>query len=255
MSTSERPSLLERLELQLAGMEPATSVAEQLEGLVEAGLDALPMPGDGQTLQRWQALAMVAQHDLSLAKLYEGHTDALAIMTETGGLPPSSHPERGGVWAAESGKGRVVLQRRGDGQVLLSGTKNWCSGAKTASHALLTAWEQDGSGPQLVHVRLRQAGVQVIEANWHAVGMAESSSLDVQLEGADGRLVGAGGDYPAVPVSGMAVPALRPAGSAARGGSHGCCGTRWRRLPRPAPRPSGCVPLARSISPCRPLRH
>ena len=50
--------------------------------LVRQGLDRLPLPGQGATLQRWQALCAVAEHDLSLAKLYEGHTDALAVMAE-----------------------------------------------------------------------------------------------------------------------------------------------------------------------------
>jgi hypothetical protein len=51
-----------------------------LRELVSVGLDKLPMPGDGHTLERWRTLAAVAACDLGLAKLYEGHTDALAIL-------------------------------------------------------------------------------------------------------------------------------------------------------------------------------
>jgi hypothetical protein len=58
-----------------------------LRHLVEAGLDVLPRPGSGQTLARWRVLAAVASHDLSLVKLFEGHTDALAILAELGGGP------------------------------------------------------------------------------------------------------------------------------------------------------------------------
>lgn len=52
--------------------------------LIAAGLDRLPLPGAGHgaTLERWRCLAVVAGHDLSLLKLYEGHTDALAILAE-----------------------------------------------------------------------------------------------------------------------------------------------------------------------------
>ncbi|NWD89721.1 acyl-CoA dehydrogenase, partial [Pseudomonas sp. K5002] len=49
-----------------------------LRALVEEGLDQLPLPGSGQTLERFSRLAQVAGHDLRLCKLFEGHTDALA---------------------------------------------------------------------------------------------------------------------------------------------------------------------------------
>ncbi len=48
--------------------------------LIADGLAELPPPGGGHTWTRWQALAAVASIDLSLAKVYEGHTDALAIL-------------------------------------------------------------------------------------------------------------------------------------------------------------------------------
>jgi hypothetical protein len=43
------------------------------------------LPGNGATLQRWQCTALVAGYDLALLKLYEGHTDALAILAELRG--------------------------------------------------------------------------------------------------------------------------------------------------------------------------
>lgn len=42
------------------------------------------LPGGGATLARGQVLAAVDADDLALAKLYEGHTDALAILAEAG---------------------------------------------------------------------------------------------------------------------------------------------------------------------------
>ena len=44
-----------------------------LKLLLQLQLDQLPMPAAGATLERWRALAAVAQFDLSLTKLYEGH--------------------------------------------------------------------------------------------------------------------------------------------------------------------------------------
>ncbi|MFB7664020.1 hypothetical protein ACFC1R_08735 [Kitasatospora sp. NPDC056138] len=42
----------------------------------------LPLPGSGRTRTRWETLTRWAQWDLSLARLAEGHTDALAILAE-----------------------------------------------------------------------------------------------------------------------------------------------------------------------------
>jgi hypothetical protein len=71
-----------------------------LAQLIEAGLDRLPLPGAGRTLERWRLLAEVAAHDLSLVKLFEGHCDALAIQTELGAPAPPAG-SRWGTWCAE----------------------------------------------------------------------------------------------------------------------------------------------------------
>ena len=62
-------------------------LAGSLARCLAAGSGRLPLPGSGQTLRRWQALAEVAASDLALAKLFEGHTDALAIMASS--VPPT----------------------------------------------------------------------------------------------------------------------------------------------------------------------
>lgn len=169
--------------------------ADWLSLLIEAGLDQLPMPGEGWTLERWRSLSAVGQFDLSLTKLYEGHTDALAIMAEIDQdgveLPPGSW----GVWAAESPGARVAIQQGGDGEVRLSGQKFWCSGAVTGDHALLTAWEADSTAPQLVAVALDQPGISIDADKWKAVGMASSLSVNVSFDGAKARLVGKPGEY------------------------------------------------------------
>ena len=62
-------------------------IEQRLRRMLKADQTVLPLPGSGQTLERWRALAGVAAVDLSLAKLFESHTDALAIMAE---LAPTS---------------------------------------------------------------------------------------------------------------------------------------------------------------------
>jgi len=173
--------------------------AGQIQQLVQSGLDRLPMPGRGSTLARWQALAAVASHDLSLAKLYEGHTDALAVLQELGCTTHGPEGATWGLWAAELPKQRVEVNVTGEGRATLQGKKAWCSGAASVSHGLLTAWCASGHGPQLVRVEMHQPGIQISAAHWHAVGMASSRSLEVVFDGAEAQLVGQPGDYFARP--------------------------------------------------------
>lgn len=183
----------------LAAMGPGANISSQLHELSMMGLDRLPLPGCGNTLQRWQTLAVVAEHSLSLVKMYEGHTDALAILAE---LERPVVPFIGaiwGTWAAESANQRVIIHPSNRAAVKLEGTKCWCSGAQTVSHGLLTAWYADGRGPQLVRVAMHQPGVSVSSAGWMAVGMADSASVDVSFSQADAHLVGSVGDYLARP--------------------------------------------------------
>ena len=179
----------------------------RMQQLVAAGHAQLPLPAQGRTLERWRALAEVAHHDLSLAKLYEGHADALAILSELRApqdIVGSHAQSMWCTWAAEPPGERVTLQAdpdggEGGGTVRLAGTKPWCSGAEHATHALLTAWWPDGRGPQLVAVDLLQTGISVSTQRWRAIGMADSSSGDVSFHQARGVLVGGVGDYLARP--------------------------------------------------------
>jgi len=187
----------------------------RMQQLVAGGHARLPLPGQGATLQRWRALAEVSRHDLSLAKLYEGHTDAIAILRELqapDGVAGSGADALWGTWASEAPGERVTFTERcpgGDGggpadgdahalhgqAVWLSGTKAWCSGAEHATHALLTAWRPDGRGPQLVAVDLLQPGVTVSTQAWRAIGMADSASADVTFQQVRAVAVGGEGDY------------------------------------------------------------
>jgi hypothetical protein len=63
------------------------SVAGAFAAAVESGRLNLPLPGGGRTCERWAILTDLAEEDLSLARLSEGHTDALAILAELGATP------------------------------------------------------------------------------------------------------------------------------------------------------------------------
>jgi hypothetical protein len=167
-------------------------VEQRLRELLHTGQGDLPRPGQGSTLARWRALSLVAAENLSLAKLFEGHTDALAIMAELGATAPESSTVWG-TWAAEPPQARVRLRTEGD-RVRLSGRKAWCSGAAAVTDALVTAWDaQDRQC--LAAVSMKEPGVTVTTEGWHAVGMAAAASPDVVFDDAVATMIGAPGDY------------------------------------------------------------
>ena len=137
----------------------AAQTAAALRALIDAGLDRLPLPGSGATLERWRMLAAVAAFDLALVKLYEGHTDALAILAELDGKN-SDKGNAWGVWAAEPPTARLGATTAEGDSITLHGTKAWCSGAAFVTHALVTAWNERDE-PILAAVDLRQPGVRV----------------------------------------------------------------------------------------------
>ncbi|MNF24565.1 hypothetical protein D3C84_51670 [compost metagenome] len=186
-------SLLGNFATRPNALERDARLQEVMQACLDARLAELPLPGGGETLARWRALAQVAGADLALAKLYEGHTDAKAILAELASVD-LDRPGIWGVWAAETPAARVQISPSGSSQVLLNGRKDWCSGALQIDHALLTAWDAQGQ-PQLVAITLEQPEVQVQVRGWQAVGMGPTASVSVQLDDAIGYRVGEPGDY------------------------------------------------------------
>ncbi len=154
--------------------EPRTFavVADALQRLRCEGQLDLPRPGAGSTLARWGALAQLGRRDLCLARLAEGHADAVAILDEANRSP---HAGLYGVWASKAGGGAQFERRRG--RLVLSGTVRFCSGAGIIDRALVSAaWR---GGDRLVEVRLSEAGVDVDRSSWRAAGMDASATFDV----------------------------------------------------------------------------
>jgi hypothetical protein len=108
---------------------------------VRSGRLDLSLPGSGRTRERWAALADLAEEDLSLARLAEGHTDAVAILAELGARP-SATGRRWGVWAAQPPGFGLIATRTGHGWTAPSST---VAGARSCTDALVTAAALDGS--------------------------------------------------------------------------------------------------------------
>ena len=93
-----------------------------------AGADRIPFPGGGATAKRFGYLADVASRSVVLARLVEGHLDALAILAEAGREAP--HGAVLGVWAASSGASKLLATPAGRGWHI-QGIKPYASGAST----------------------------------------------------------------------------------------------------------------------------
>src|SRR5258706_3771095 len=131
-----------RGEVDMDGPPPWRSTAAAFAAAVESGRLDLPLPGGGQTRERWARLAGLAAEDLSLARLGEGHADAVAILAELGGPAPEPG-SRWGVWAAQLPGSGLIATRAARGW-RLTGLKQYCSGARACTCALVTATAPDG---------------------------------------------------------------------------------------------------------------
>src|SRR5271166_6181853 len=173
-----------------AGSWPGAVIAAAFADAVESGRLNLPLPGGGRTRQRWATLAQLGEEDLSLARLAEGHTDALAILAELGALTAPTAGSRWGVWAAQPpGPGLTASKTAGGWR--LDGTKQYCSGARSVTDALVTATAPDGS--RLFAVSTRD--LSPVPGTWPATGMAGSDTLNVDFADIPAEPVGRPGQY------------------------------------------------------------
>ena len=155
--------------------------------VIQDGRDQLPLPGQGQTLRRWQILAEAGAENLSFAKIFESHTDALAILRELGGY--ASDGALWAVWAAEP-PGETLELRIGN---RLFGQKSWCSASSIVDSALVTV--RRGEERLLARVALHQPRVSIDTSKWQAVGMRDTQSGVVTFDGVAAEIVGKDGAY------------------------------------------------------------
>lgn len=145
----------------------AAELATRLRRLLESGSLDLPVPGDGSTSERLRRLARISDCDVSLARLAEAHTDAVAILAEAGRRPTPNALY--GVWAAEDGEHRLEM-RETEGGIILSGGLPFCSGIGLIDRALVHA--RCGSERWLLDVDLSADGIVADVGVWQAPAFA-----------------------------------------------------------------------------------
>src|ERR1700722_4568130 len=207
---------------------------------VESGRLDLPLPGSGRTRERWARLADLAAEDLSLARLGEGHADAVAILA--GLARPAPGPgSRWGVWAAQPPGSGLTAARAARGW-RLTGLQQYCSGARVCTGALVTAAAPDGA--RLFAVAT--GGLAPVPGSWPATGMAGSDTLDVGFDDVAAEPVGPVGGYtgrPGFAHGGVGVAACWYGGARAVAGT--LLAAARRRGVRPhAPAHLGAVDIA-----------
>jgi alkylation response protein AidB-like acyl-CoA dehydrogenase len=150
----------------------------RLRELDRAGALALPQPGAGATPARLEALWSLAEgEDLSVARLAEAHTDALAILAEAG--RPSPGGMLLGVWASNRSADPLTAAPV-DGGWRVRGTKAFCSGVTILDAALVTATTPDGE--LLLLVPLRDGGVRADTTVWHTPALAATATGNVDID-------------------------------------------------------------------------
>jgi len=158
---------------------PSPRVGRRFSEVISA-IDRLPLPGQGDTWERFEILASLGEEDLSLARLGEGHADALAILQESG--RGNRYSGQGyGVWAARTGS-RGLTAEPVPGGWRLTGTKPFCSGYGLLDRALVTAQAPDGY--RLFDIAIASVVVDTVPDSWPAIGMADSLSETLTFGGA-----------------------------------------------------------------------
>jgi alkylation response protein AidB-like acyl-CoA dehydrogenase len=130
----------------------------------------IPLPGGGNTSKRHERLFDVGRKNLSLARLAEAHWDAVAILAEAGREPQTNAIY--GVWASERPGQELKLDEH-NGELLLTGSKAFCSGAGIVDRALVTVSRPE---QRLVDVDLRDSGdsIDFDDSDWKTSAFRET---------------------------------------------------------------------------------
>ena len=182
---------------------------DAVRGIALRGTDRWtgPFPGLVATLAR------LARVDLCLARLVEGHADAMRILDQADGTPRAGVY---GVWASRSAGTGVRAVRKQHGWHL-DGECRFASGVDVIDRALLPGWVDDRT-----HLLFDVAATEVAadRSTWHTSAMDASRSftvsVDAQASGAD--VVGPPGFYldrPGFAAGGLGVAAVWAGGARA----------------------------------------
>jgi alkylation response protein AidB-like acyl-CoA dehydrogenase len=186
---------------------------EEFRRIAEAGLLAAPLPRAlgglgfgteaGGVLPGLQLLTRFGWGNLAVGRIYEGHVNALQLITLFG------TPEQRERYAADAHDGKlfavwnteradgVTLEPRATGGVRLHGAKLYTSGAGWVERTIVPGALPDG-GWQITVVPMDEVATPIDRSVWHPLGMRASASYLTDFTGVElgaEALLGAPGAY------------------------------------------------------------
>ena len=189
---------------------------QSLARLSRLGLLAAPLPPDAHSvdggrlglatdpakvLGLCQILRIIGAGSLPLGRLYEGHINAILLISTYGTAPQlarvAGEVEQGallGVWNTETGAGLKLLGGEGGGT--LAGGKIFASGAGYLTRPVVTAKSRRNA--LLMVLPQLKVGERADMARWRAHGMRASATGDIDLTGIEitpADIVGTENDY------------------------------------------------------------
>ena len=221
--SSSRADLLREVQRLADGItsrpvtEGKTAPVNELGEMAQIGLLISPLPTSlgglglgieqGTHLVLLRLLALIAGADLVLGRLYEGHANALMLISAYGtgaqlqAAAEDAHAGRlFGVWNTGSPE-LLRLEEVSAGRYTLHGNKTFASGAAFVQRPIVTAQLGD-RGWQMVLPRMESpevAGNIVLDRSfWQPLGMEGSESFAIDFSGAtleERDLIGVPGDY------------------------------------------------------------
>ncbi len=189
---------------------------DSFQRLRQLGLLRAPLPetlgglglGDGATgaAALLRLLALLGEASLPVARLYEAHVNALQLICRYGNESLIRRCAADAVagalfalWVTDPPEGALTMHSEGDGYGLV-GAKAFCSGAGTATRALVTAATLSGTQMLIISV---DPDTRVLPSPIKLSGMRAATTGSMELSGihvpAD-ALLGETGDYLREPV-------------------------------------------------------
>ena len=144
-------------------------------------------------------LRLLGSADLSVARIYEGHVNAVSLIARYGSRRQmqalAERVAKGGlsaVWGADDAKGLHIISKN---VPILEGRKILASGAGFVTDPIVTANAIDGQVMCLLHVT---ANEKVDLSAWAAQGMRSTATGSIDLSGmvlSSANMVGLAGDF------------------------------------------------------------
>jgi alkylation response protein AidB-like acyl-CoA dehydrogenase len=171
--------------------------AEEFELLRGIGALSPPLPvcGNASVGELASLLALVGQGNLSAGRLLEAHINALHLIALYGGPAPWHDDCLFGLWVTDPPENGLRMRQSGD-RILLSGGKQFCSGAGFTTGALVTARDPSGDTRMLVLRLGIGETVTALPSPLQGMRAAITGAVDFNgCETASDALLGKPGDY------------------------------------------------------------